>query len=194
MLTVRDLMAPNPIRVAPEDTLRAAADLLTLGGIGGAPVVTDGRVIGVVTLTDILAFEADDPGVVMPASEDGLEPDEEPDLDEPDSASDDAAAWFLGMWDVEGPDSVTRMAESEGPGWNTLDDHTVAEVMSRQVIEVAAGAPVTEAARIMERERIHRLIVVEDGALVGILSSFDLVRAVAAGRFTAEPQVDLSLG
>ena len=194
MLTVRDLMAPNPIRVTPEETLRAAADLLTSARIGGAPVVTDGRVVGMVTLSDILAFESENTGVVVPAPEDGLEPDEEPELDEPDGVSSEAAEWFLHMWDAEGPDSVTRMAESEGPAWNALDDHVVAEVMTPGVIEVAADAPITDAARIMERERIHRLIVVEEGMPVGVLTSFDLVRAVAQGRFGAEPQIDLSLG
>jgi CBS domain-containing protein len=188
MLTVRDLMAPNPVTVAPENTLRAAADLLTTAGVGGAPVVSGGMVIGVVTLTDILAFEVDDPGVrvVQPETLD-LEPGEEPEPDEGDGIPEPVSSWFLGMWDVEGPDAVTRMEEAEGPGWNALDEHTVAEVMSRAIIHIAPTEPVSEAARIMERERIHRLIVLENGTVAGILTSFDLVRAVARGQFQPAP-------
>ena len=149
-------MVPNPLTVAPEDTLRAAAELLTSAGIGGAPVVSGGMVIGVVTLTDILAFEANNPGVVVGKSETfELEPGEEPATHE--------------------GDHVERLE------WNALDEYMVAEVMSRGIIHVTSTTPVREAARLMERERVHRLIVLENGAAAGILSFFDLVRAVARG-------------
>ena len=186
MLTVRDLMVPNPLTLAPEDTLRTAANLFASAGVGGAPVVSGGMVIGVVTLTDILAFEADNPGVpVEQPSALEFEPGEEPEMDRADGVVEPvepASSWFVGMWDVEGPDTVTRMAETEGPEWNALDEHMVAEVMSREIVHVTPSLSVTEAARVMERERIHRLIVLENGAATGILTSFDLVRAVARSR------------
>jgi CBS domain-containing protein len=189
-------MVPNPLTVAPEDTLRSAAELLTSAKIGGAPVMTDGTLRGIVTLADILAFEAEQPGVsVSPLDGVGLEPGEEPEIDDAaDGHSQEAAAWFLSMWDREGPDSATRMAESEGPGWNALDEHVVAEVMTPAVLTVAPTTPVAEVARLMERAGIHRLVVLDEHEVVGMLTSFDLVRAVAEGRLTAETPVDLSLG
>ena len=59
MATVRELMASDPVTVEPEETLRKAADLLTASGVSGAPVTANGRVVGVVTLTDITQFEAE---------------------------------------------------------------------------------------------------------------------------------------
>jgi CBS domain-containing protein len=197
MLSVRDLMIPDPITVAPEDTLRVAADVLASAGIGGAPVVAGKTLVGVVTLADILTFEAEDPGVgPPPRALRELGPDEEPSPgDEVDGIAEPAsAAWFLDLWSEDGPDAVTRMEGPEDAGWNALDDHVVAEVMSRAIVQVSPDTPIGEAARAMERQRIHRLIVVEGDAVVGILSSSDIVRAVAEGRFGAEHPADLSLG
>jgi CBS domain-containing protein len=55
----------------------------------------------------------------------------------------------------------------------------VARVMSREVLSIAPGATLAEAARRMRERRVHRLLVVEDGALRGIVSAFDLLVAIA---------------
>jgi CBS domain-containing protein len=54
---------------------------------------------------------------------------------------------------------------------------TVAEAMSAPAVTVTAQRPVYEAARLMVRENVNRLPVVEDGKLVGILTRADVVRA-----------------
>jgi CBS domain-containing protein len=58
----------------------------------------------------------------------------------------------------------------------------VDEVMTRRVITVPPDAPVRSAAKKMTEEHIHRLLVVEDGSPVGILTTSDVVKAVAQGR------------
>ena len=60
------------------------------------------------------------------------------------------------------------------------------DIMTREVVTVAPDAPIAEVASILERERIKRVPVVEDGRLVGIVSRSDLVRALA--RSAAEPE------
>lgn len=55
----------------------------------------------------------------------------------------------------------------------------VADVMSRDVLSIAPGATLAEAARRMRERRVHRLLVVEDGALRGVVSAFDLLVAIA---------------
>ncbi len=52
-------------------------------------------------------------------------------------------------------------------------------IMNRSVIEISPRSDVTEAARTMREHRVHRLLVTEDGVLVGILSALDLLRALA---------------
>src|SRR6185437_1070335 len=46
MLKVREIMTPNVYTLAPETTLRNAVSLFTERHVGGAPVVTGGRVVG----------------------------------------------------------------------------------------------------------------------------------------------------
>ena len=55
----------------------------------------------------------------------------------------------------------------------------VEEVMTDEVITATPDTDLGEAVRLMERKRIRRLPIVEDGVLVGIVSRADLVRALA---------------
>jgi CBS domain-containing protein len=177
-------MATDPITIEPEESLRNAADLLTSAGVSGAAVTTNGRVVGVITLTDIVEFEADDPGVpthrpdlAAPFDEETSEEEELPEEQEPHSR------WFVEMWEDAGADLTTRF-ETEGPEWDSLDNHTVEEVMSRAVLSVAPDAEIREAAALMEDRSVHRVLVMDREELVGILSAWDIVRAVAQGQLT----------
>lgn len=52
--TVRDLMSRQVVSAKPSTTLRRAASLMRAGPIGSLPVVDDGRLVGIVTATDVL--------------------------------------------------------------------------------------------------------------------------------------------
>lgn len=52
-LTVADVMSPDPITVAPSDTIQEAAEQMLENQVSGLPVVEDGRVVGIVTESDI---------------------------------------------------------------------------------------------------------------------------------------------
>ena len=54
---------------------------------------------------------------------------------------------------------------------------TVADVMTGEVVTLPPGADHAEAARLMEKSRIKRVPVVEDGQLVGVVSRRDILRA-----------------
>ncbi|MGB5525303.1 MAG: CBS domain-containing protein, partial [Gemmatimonadota bacterium] len=57
---------------------------------------------------------------------------------------------------------------------------TVGSVMTAAVVSLPPEAPVQEAARIMVPAGVHRILVVDAaGELVGLVSSSDIVRAVA---------------
>lgn len=136
MLKVKDLMTRDLLTVAPNTTIREAAELLATEHVSGAPVVHAGKPLGMISARDLLEFIA-----ALPAD----------------------------------PDAV-----SGGLEHGILDDHTVEEAMTRgPLTTVAPDAPANRAAEIMQAEQIHRLPVVEDGKLVGIITTTDLVKAVA---------------
>lgn len=63
-----------------------------------------------------------------------------------------------------------------------LEDVTVDEVMTRKVHSLPPDAAVEEAAMLMVEKQIHRVLVVEEDVLVGIVSTSDVAKAVAEHR------------
>ncbi len=50
---VGDEMAPDPIAIAPDDTVQEAAARMLEDQVSGLPVVQDGQVVGIITESDI---------------------------------------------------------------------------------------------------------------------------------------------
>lgn len=77
-------------------------------------------------------------------------------------------------------------AEAESGGGAALDrvaTHTrVGDLMTPHPKTIAPDAPIKQAAQEMLYLEVHRLMVVEDGRLLGVISQSDIVRAVAAGK------------
>lgn len=69
-----------------------------------------------------------------------------------------------------------RSSELIGANWERVK---VRHLMSRPAVTVHLGTTITRAARLMLAQHIHRLVVVdEEGAPVGVLTSTDLLRAL----------------
>lgn len=51
---VREAMTRNPITVIPEARVQEAAKLMVTNHIGGLPVLKDGRLVGIISETDLL--------------------------------------------------------------------------------------------------------------------------------------------
>ena len=63
-----------------------------------------------------------------------------------------------------------------------MDSVAVADIMTPVAFSVRPGDTVKELADFLVRGRIHRAVVVEDARLLGIVTSGDVLRAVADGR------------
>jgi CBS domain-containing protein len=63
-----------------------------------------------------------------------------------------------------------------------LEDVTVDEVMTRKVQALPPDCSVDEAAALMIKKQIHRVLVMEGDALLGIVSTSDVAKAVAQHR------------
>jgi acetoin utilization protein AcuB len=60
---VEEIMTPEPTSVAPDTTLEAAAQILLKQKIGGLPVLDAGKLVGIITTSDILEAFLDVLGV-----------------------------------------------------------------------------------------------------------------------------------
>ena len=63
------------------------------------------------------------------------------------------------------------------------DATPVARVMTKEVLTIPDYADVSKAARMMRNRRIHHLVVTMDGRLLGMLSTYDLLKLVEQHRF-----------
>ena len=147
---VKDVMNPDVMTVTDEMTTDELARYLTEREISGAPVVdAQGYLIGVVSMTDIGRHVADHE--FEPPQGQGFYRD----------TIDEVTLEDLGERYVE-----ERTA-------------TVRDVMTPVIHQVPATATVADAAKIMVREHIHRLVVTQGKEPVGIITSMDLLRVVA---------------
>jgi CBS domain-containing protein len=119
-MRIKDVITRDVATVAPDASLRSVAAVLTERGISGVPVVDEGgRVLGVISATDVVALEHQ-PGITAP---------------------------------------------------------TARDAMTSPAITIDLDRRVHEAASLMTTRGVNRLPVLNDGALVGIVSRADLVRA-----------------
>ena len=148
-LTARNIMETHVVSVSPEDPLSSVHRLFFEEDITGAPVVDDQEfVVGVITAKDLLRAASD----------------------EHDAARGDPG-YFRELLEFSGPDW-----ENAPEGYlDRLRERTVEDYMTEEALSVPPEASVPEVARAMRSHGVHRVLVVEGGRLVGIISTFDLV-------------------
>ena len=152
--TVREVMT-TVVHSVPHTMTLAELDRAFLEKkVGGFPVCDGDRLIGLVTRSDVvrqLSVERSVAEVVSSGDSPELLPDEQRSI-------------------------VAEIAERVG---QRVADWTVKDLMVREVVTVAPGQPVRDVARAFVSKRIHRAPVVENGRLVGIVTSLDLVKLLA---------------
>lgn len=155
-LTAGDIMQRDVVVVRSNDTLRDALELMTENHVTGLPVMdAHGKCIGLVSATDILNYEQD----------------------YADEAA-DANAYVAQHFN---PD--TQQWESVRMSSFALEhfgDVRVEEVMACNLISVAKETPISEVAKTMTDENVHRVLVLsDDRRLFGVVSATDFVRTLA---------------
>lgn len=183
MLKVRDIMTARPITVSPGTSLRSTMELFTREHISGAPVVSGGKLVGVICSSDLLAFasappdgaDEPDPGEAFDRLSE-VQPDAGLDITD-DTVSD--SAFFTDMLSDADTEVDVRFAGMLDPSLDAPDEYTVADAMTTATKTIGPDVDATAAARLMAKARVHRLIVVERDRPVGIISTSDLTRAVA---------------
>ena len=152
---VKDIMATNVISISPALGLDALDQEFTLNGIGGAPVVDHKKVLGVVSRSDIIKqLNIEQTNALI--------------------AYDYYDAPFI---DSNDPLNLDRTGAAVG---ERMAHMTVRDVMNSSVLSVTPNQSLTAAANLMVEKNIHRLLVLEDEELVGLVSSMDFVKLMSA--------------
>jgi CBS domain-containing protein len=155
-MAAKQVMNPDVITVRDHLTVQEVAAFLTESQISGAPVEDgEGRLVGVVSYADI-ARAASDPDALEP-------PPPEPEF-------------FTRGWE-EAPLSQEDLRGIHLTGSGL----TVADIMTPRLHSIDGDAPVSEAARMMLDAHIHRLLVTSGHKVVGILTTFDLLKLLVDG-------------
>ena len=163
---VRDAMQEQVIGVVPEMTVRELIHVLLEDSISGVPVLdSQGKLIGVVSATDVLRLAAEGPQDVRGQFEmdTGIAREEtENDIEQTE---------------IESLPQFSR--ESATPeAYTGFDDYRVRDIMTAIPFTLRPTDTLEDAARLFLGRRIHRALVVEDGALRGVITPFDLIGAV----------------
>ena len=144
-LKVKDVMTHFVVALGPRDTIKQAAQQLLSNRISGTPVVDKGKLVGIVSETDLVQTYA--------------------------QAA--RGTSFLGS-----PNRLMSLPPG-APAWE-VNNTTVGDVMTLEVVSIPPEASVWEAASLMHRREVRRLPVVDaDDYVVGVLTRSDLVRAMA---------------
>lgn len=178
-MKLRNIMTTELITVDPETTLQEVASLLVSEHIGGVPVVSGSRLVGVVSATDILEFEASNPGAPRERSTGSSFEEDLGSVEEWGTENEPPASYFADMWEDAGAGVVERIGVTDRPEWNVLEEYKAAEVMTRTIFSLPPEADVQDAAGRMIEADVHRVLVMKDGELVGVVTTRDVLRAVA---------------
>jgi CBS domain-containing protein len=169
-------MQRDVVAVAPDLTLRELVELFAEQEVSGAPVISGGKVVGVVSTTDIYDLRED---------VDGLAPRARGTPDDGEAGgrrSSEPLGPFADDWELLDVDAQAWLRATRDENWDILDAYTVAEIMTRDVVSLPSNTTVKKAARYMLEAGIHRVLVVDGGVLQGIVTTTDIMRAVAGGK------------
>jgi CBS domain-containing protein len=147
-LTASDIMQTQVVTVSPSDPLYSVQRLFFEEEIHGAPVVDEtSRVRGMISSMDLIR-------AVMEESNSSKGFD-----------FTDVFEQLGGPWEAASEEFQNRLGEV-----------VVSDVMTESIVTVDPTTPIPEVALLLRQNRIHRVLVVKGENLLGIISSFDLIR------------------
>jgi len=153
-LLARDMMQAEVVTVEPTLPAVELGRLLDRERISGAPVVDNGRLVGVVSRADLSRALAE--------------------------ARDQADATLEYYRDVGG--ALRDWGGCARLAGELTESLRVRDFMSTNLVTVAPTQPLRDVANTLAMHGIHRVLVAEDRRLLGLISSLDLVRLAAEGR------------
>lgn len=154
--SVQEIMTTELYVVDPEMLLSDLEWEFSRRRISGAPVIEDGKLVGMISRGDIVRRI----GFSHAMSEMALD--------------------YYRQLEGGNAEDIERLADQTlGSQLRTLH---VRDTMTSQPVTIEPEATVQQAAALMKEKRVHRLIVVRGSQPVGVVSSFDLIALLARSR------------
>jgi CBS domain-containing protein len=177
MASVEDVMQRNVITIAPTAPVSELVRLLSANAITGVPVVDEqDRLAGVVSARDVLRL-AREMGESPEAMRWGLAVAgpvrEAAFVDTPEAGEFFAYYVTPSGGFVDARSRITELPE------DVFEGYRVEDIMTPEAQAIAPDATLSELARFLRDRRLHRVLVVRDGRLEGIVTSTDVLNHVA---------------
>ncbi len=152
-MKVKNVMTKNPVILKQSDDLKAALRLFSRHKISGCPVVSSGRVVGMITQTDVIKVIDVHSGINVPGS----------------------CMFQLVISVIKSGDEMEGMKGSI----EKVLKMPVKNFMKTGIVTIESEEDVYTAARLMNKHGINRLPVVENGKIKGIITRADIVNVLA---------------
>ena len=151
----RDIMQRDVVQLHTDASIKSAIETFEEYSISGAPVVNEaGELVGVLSDSDIVKTEH---------------------LENEELKLKRTEYYFANP--LEELDEPYFSTEEYSP--EVLGEETVGEWMTPHVISVAPEASLSDVCTLMTQERIHRVFVVKEKKLLGVISTLDIVKCLA---------------
>lgn len=152
----QDIMHRDLVTAEPGQSLAELRHLLIESHVSGVPVVDGGRLVGIVSRSDLVRIE------------------------ELVEALDDEVAEE--QWQERAIDGFSHSRRERFAGFSRrLSELKVKDAMRAQVLTCSPDTPVRDVAAEMVRHHVHRIVVVDGQKPVGIVSTLDITALVAKG-------------
>lgn len=153
--TAKDLMQTDVVRLEADDRVESAVALFEEYHIGGAPVVdAAGKLLGFLSAHDVARSEHVQRGEIVTGRGD----------------------YSAGTGELEDDGGFYSKVDYSP---EVLGNELVKDWMNPDVISLPPSASLKEICELMVHESIHRVVIVEDDNLRGIVSTFDVTRHLA---------------
>ena len=151
-LLAQDIMRTTVLTVSTTTALSVVERVLSEHRISGVPVTDEaGHIVGVISMRDLIEHYSEDPEA--------------------------RSSHSVGFYNMSSDEFLEGKVESlEIP---EESEETAGEVMTAEVFAVNADADLREVCQKLVQLNIHRVLVEDQGRTVGLISTMDIVKALA---------------
>jgi len=154
MKTVKECMNEKVVCLSPDDTIFDAAKILSQLNIAGAPVVEKNKIIGIVSISDMIKFIDIKLGKLPKINTPGL------------------STLLLALAQMQ------KVRSDFKKELEKITKTKIKHVMTKKVITASSSQTIIDVAELMEKHDVNRLPVVDHGKIVGIVARADIIKSL----------------